>query len=285
MFDLISCVRDLHDLRLVALAAAICVLGCATLLLLLRRAEECRTAIRPIWLGLAAFSGGIGVWSTHFVAMLAYQSPMPMTFDLSQTLLSIGYIFMLWGGALYLLFPARTWPGAIGAGVMFAAGVAAMHYTGMMAIRLSAQIHIDIVPCVIGVVLAAVLFSLAFAVRVRAASRWQLPAALGLLVLGIVALHFTGMSAVSFTPDPRIVTPDSGIDRNWLIVSIVGVTCLLICVATLAVFLDRYLTDLRGLIDATMEGFVVVREGRIVQANDALCHLSGYSQSELTSQR
>ncbi|MFT3998326.1 MAG: EAL domain-containing protein, partial [Asticcacaulis sp.] len=54
---------------------------------------------------------------------------------------------------------------------------------------------------------------------------------------------------------------------------------------TLAVFLDRYLTDLRGLIDATMEGFVVVREGRIVQANDALCHLSGYSQSELTSQR
>ena len=88
MFRVLSCITDQHDLRLVALSACICALGCFTTVMLLARAQwtDQRWSLR--WQLSAALIFGCSVWSLHFVAMLAFQSGMPIAYDVDLTALS-----------------------------------------------------------------------------------------------------------------------------------------------------------------------------------------------------
>lgn len=285
MFRIIACIQGQHDPFLIALAAAICLLGSFTFFLLLRRAGECRQSLREGWLALAALAGGIGVWSTHFVAMLAYHSAPPISFTLWPTVLSVVFVVLVWWVALSSLF-FRAGPRAAAVlGLLMTAGVAWMHITGMAAIEIAAEISYDWPFYVAGTVSAAVWIVGAMVLRDRFKGPAQLVAPMLLMVLGIVMLHFSGMAAIRFEPDPTIVVAADGLHREWLILTITGATMLLICAAALAVVLDRYVTDLKGLIDAAFEGFMVVRAGVITQVNQSLCGLSGYSSAELVGCR
>ncbi|SCM79026.1 Uncharacterized signaling protein CC_0091 [uncultured Pleomorphomonas sp.] len=285
MFRIIACIQQQHDPRLVALAAGICLLGSFTFFLLLRRAGECRPGHREGWLALAAVAGGIGVWSTHFVAMLAYHSAPPLSFALWPTVFSVVFIVLVWWAALSSLFFRPGAKAATVLGLLVTFGIAWMHVTGMAAIEIAARVSYDWPVYAAGMAAAAILIAAAMAMRGRFEGAAQLAAPMLLMVLGIVTLHFSGMAAVRFEPDPTLVVADSGLHREWLTVTIAGATVLLVCAAALAVVLDRYVTDLKGLIDAAFEGFMIVRAGVITQVNQSLCELSGHGAAELVGRR
>src|SRR6202051_4373148 len=89
MLKIYSCIAYAHDLRLVGLAAFICVLASFAAINLLRHARKARGHMRGVWLAVSAISTGFGIWATHFIAMLAFTPGIPSGYNIMLTILSL----------------------------------------------------------------------------------------------------------------------------------------------------------------------------------------------------
>ena len=205
MYQVLNCLTTEHDWRLVALGGAICLLASAVAISLFHRAKASSGRSRVIWIALDAVVSGCGIWATHFIAMLAYDPGMAMGYNIAITLLSLVFAIGVTAVGLWIaLSELHKWAVAIG-GAVVGAGVAAMHYTGMMALEIPALIVWS--P---GIVLTSILFGSAFAalallVASRRESPGRMAAATVLLTVAIVSHHFTGMGAITLIPDPSLV--------------------------------------------------------------------------------
>lgn len=275
MFTVIACIVHQHDLRLVLLAALVWIVGSFTLFLLLKRSTECVETRRRLWLAVASLAAGIGVWTTHFIAMLAYDGPLPFSFDPGLTFASVMLAVACFWGALLAAGRRFAVTRSLVAGLVAGAGVAAMHFTGMAAIVAPAVVRYDWAAIAIAFALTGLAFGAAFAAfgRLRGRARIVLPALLA--ILGVVTLHFTAMSATTLAPDPTRTVPEGFATAAWLVPAIVAAALGLIALVLAGAFLDRTLTDLRGLADAAIEGLAIVSDGRIVEANTRLADLLG----------
>ncbi len=281
MFRVIECIWVQHDLRLVMLAALVWILGSAALFLLLKRSTDCVEERRRSWLAVAAVAAGVGVWATHFIGMLAYQGTMPLRFDPGLTAISaIFAVLCFW--LAFLIAGRRFAIGrSMGAGITAAGGVAAMHFTGMAAIIAPAIIRYDWGMIAYAFAVVAISFWLAFTLfgRLEGVLRILVPSVFA--VLGVVALHYTAMTATVLAPLPGFPLPVTTTGDGWLIIAIVAAAVGLTILALVGAFLDRLLTDLRGLADATLEGLAISNRGRIVEANEQLAELLGVDPSDL----
>lgn len=283
MFRVLECVALEHDRLTVLLAALIWGIGSLAFFLALARAQECSAERRNGWLAVGGLAGGLGVWATHFVAMLAYDGGVAIGFDPALTALSAGIAvagFWLALRALDDLGPR----GCLAAAAVATAGVGVMHFTGMAAMRTAARIDYDVAPILVGGLIAFGLFALAFQVFAWG-SGWRGVAGGAILaVLSVCALHFTAMSATVLVPDPTLPQPVGALSRDWLIGAVAGASAVLILLTVAATIIDRYLTDLRGLAQATLEGLVILRDDRILEANDRFAALIGIEAELLAGQ-
>jgi len=281
MFSVIACIRDDHDIRLIFVAAFICLMGSLATMLLFARAQECRSHQRRYWITAAAFASGIGIWATHFIAMLAYQGSIPISYTVSPTVLSMVFAIL---GSWLAISVAFEWDNSISfafGGVLMACGIGAMHFTGMQAIETSAKLSYSLprigASVAIGVVFAALAF-LAFR-RLHRVGRIVIGALL--LVLAICSLHFTAMSGVTLTLEADLPTEALAIDRSILASIVLAAATALILASLGAIFIDRHLTDLRGFANASLEGLLVLRDGRIIDANERFFTISGWSTQQV----
>lgn len=191
-------------------AYLIACLGSALGLLSSERARNATGTSRNWWLTLAAVSiGGLGIWGMHFTAMLGTWMGATVGYDIPITLLSMVVAIVVVGIGLFLVHKyssdgdERLWPLAAG-GLVTGLGVAAMHYTGMSAIVISAEITYE---------LATVLLSIAIAVVAATAALWFTRKVSGpLAVLGaslvmglaVTGMHYTGMRAMSMAHDHSV---------------------------------------------------------------------------------
>ncbi|HSF94929.1 MAG TPA: MHYT domain-containing protein [Thermohalobaculum sp.] len=187
-----------YDPLLVTAAVLVAVMASFTGLRLASGLSPLDHVQRKSQISMAAVALGGGIWSTHFVAMLALRLPVPVFYDALTTLASALIAILLAGGALLLLhFGARTASRVAAAGVLMGTGIVAMHYTGMAGIE----------GC--GTVFAApgylVSTALAIALSIAALRLAYGRRTLGTLVLGgaaygagIVAMHFSAMYWTSF---------------------------------------------------------------------------------------
>ncbi|PZU89270.1 MAG: bifunctional diguanylate cyclase/phosphodiesterase [Shinella sp.] len=281
MFTVLECVTVQHDRLTVVLAASIALAGMLAFFLLLVRADECNEERRRSWIAIAAFAGGLSVWATHFVAMLAYRGGMPIEFQLWWTSLSaVAVVLGFWAAlrGLHLSGRAVTVPIAL----IITLSVAAMHFIGMAGLNVAATIRYDWTPILIGSLVAWLLFIGAFWSfrHMRTSLRVILSAVFA--ILAICALHFTAVSATTLIPDPNLAEPmGHGLGRLWLIGVVSVVTFSVAVVTVVAVFIDRYLTDLKGFADSTLDGLAIVRDGRVVEVNSRLVALLGKTEEEI----
>jgi diguanylate cyclase (GGDEF)-like protein len=205
MYQVLNCLTTEHDWRLVALGGAICLLASAVAISLFHRAKASSGRSRAIWIALDAAVSGCGIWATHFIAMQAYDPGMTMGFNVAITLLSLVFAIGVTAAGLWIaLSELHKWGVAIG-GAVVGGGVAAMHYTGMMALQIPALVIWS--P---GIVLASILFGSVFAalallVASQRENTGRTAAASVLLTVAIVSHHFTGMGAITLIPDPSLV--------------------------------------------------------------------------------
>ncbi|OAP43269.1 diguanylate cyclase [Sinorhizobium glycinis] len=284
MFSVIECISDRHDWRLVLVAAVVCLAGCAATMLLLQRAERSEGLQRHLWTAACSFACGVGVWSTHFIAMLAYDGGLPIGYDASGTLFSvfvavtaswIAFATALVGTSRYA-FP--------GAGIFLGLGIAAMHVTGMRAIETQGRIAFDPEMSFAAVLFGPLIAAFALHAFHALGGARKLVASTLLLVLAICVLHFTSMSGVTLVPDPSVAAADA-FDPVWLAGVVVVASTTLILTAMGALFIDRHLTDLRGLANASLEGMVIVCNGRIIDANERFVSLCGAKAADLVGRR
>lgn len=116
MLRVYSCIVYEHDLGLVLVAGLICLLASLTSFAILERVRT-GGARKAAWLLLAGFVAGTGIWSTHFVAMLAYQPNLPIGYDLNRTLLSVATAILITGAGLFVATRPARWV-ALPAGAM-----------------------------------------------------------------------------------------------------------------------------------------------------------------------
>jgi NO-binding membrane sensor protein with MHYT domain len=100
MLKIYSCIVTGHDLQLVAVAAFICALASFAAVNVLHHVLRSQRPMRRIWLGVAAVATGFGIWATHFIAMLAFRSSLPISYDVGLTLLSLAAAIGLTGVGL-----------------------------------------------------------------------------------------------------------------------------------------------------------------------------------------
>jgi len=238
MVRVLGCVFEQHDLRLVALAAVLCLFACATALTMLTRARAAgRGRPRLLWLAGAGAVAGCGIWATHFVAMLAYRMGLPVGFDTGLTILSALIAMTLCGLGFTLAVRVN---GAVG-GMLTGGAIAAMHYTGMAAVRLPAQVVWDEAYVNASVLIGVSLSGLAlhFAVRRRGVHNYGIAA--GLFALAIVGLHFTAMSAVHFVPDGSVAAWPLDMDPFTLAVAVAACAAFIVSQGMVVAVLDRHL--------------------------------------------
>jgi signal transduction histidine kinase/ActR/RegA family two-component response regulator len=253
MLSVLTCIFVQHDLRLVVVAALICATACcAAFGFHLRSLRASASPTRLAWMGLTGLVAGSGVWATHFVAMLAYLPDVPIAYAIPGSVLSLAtaIVGMGLGFAMPVFQPGRA--AALVGGVTTGASVAAMHFMGIAAMRTQARFEWDA-----GFVIASVLIGAAGAAgafyartRLRGRAEWLAPA-LG-LVLAIVGLHFTAMTAVTLVPDPALAFPEHLIGRGTLALATVAMAVLIFAAAASLIWMERVgrRSTLSGLRDA-----------------------------------
>jgi signal transduction histidine kinase len=244
MLRLYACVTEDHDLRLVVLAGAICLFATFTALSLLRRVlASTESRSRQGWLIGAAVVCGSGVWATHFVAMLAFNAYLPVSYDVPLTMLSIaiaiGVSYV--GLAVVTAGENRGELVALG-GAVVGAAVGSMHYVGMSAMQAPADFHWDAGGVAASLLIGTGMASLALVMALRRRDGWNRLGAAGLLTLGICGLHFTAMASLQLQPDPQIVLIDDGsMELEWLAIAIACVTTVILACGLAGAVVDQRL--------------------------------------------
>jgi signal transduction histidine kinase/CheY-like chemotaxis protein/HPt (histidine-containing phosphotransfer) domain-containing protein len=236
MLKVIGCITQQHDLRLVALAGLLCFFASATAMSMIGRARVAAHRIRLIWLGAAGLVAGCGIWATHFVAMLAYQPGMPMGYDASLTVLS-ALIAIVLSAVGYWIALKRPMAGGAVAG----AAIGAMHYVGMAAVRMPADTIWNPQFVVASIMIGVGLMAVAMRVVIRSNSTRGVLAGAGLFTIAIVAMHFTGMTAVTFRPDPLIAAPQALVAPLTLAIAIAAIAFLIVALGLVGSLVDNHL--------------------------------------------
>jgi len=215
-----------YDPTLVALSIVIASLAAYAVLGLAGRisAAETRLAKRA-WLTAGAVTMGVGVWSMHFIGMLAFRLPVRVHYDVGITLASMAPAMLAGAIMLHVISQART-SGAnlVLGGALMGAGIGVMHYTGMAAMRMDAVMRYDPVLFVVSVVVAVVLAITALytkfvVARQHDSVRRQWWIKLGAaLVMGcaVAGMHYTGMAASYVFPGSGSAPAGAGLDPTFL---------------------------------------------------------------------
>lgn len=285
MFAVIACIRDAHDWRLILAAAIVCAIGSLATMLLFSRAQAFQGDQRGHWITAAAFASGTGIWATHFVAMLAYDGGMPVSYDPSLTVLSVVVAILSSWIAIAIAFKGQSAFSFVTGGLIMALGIAAMHFTGMQALEAPANLTYAHSGIIAAVAISAVFGMLSFLSYHRLHGGWRIAIAALLLVLSICSLHFIAMSSITLIPDPTRNVPALSIDRSVLAAFVTAASMGLILVALGAVFVDRRLTDLHGIANASLEGLLIIRDGHIIEANDRFMEISGWKEQQVIGAR
>jgi PAS domain S-box-containing protein len=211
------------------------------------RVRSVSGAMRPGWVVAGGMVMGLGIWSMHFVGMLAFHLSVPIQYDVPLMLLSMAVAIAASFLALIVIsgarFGLRT---VVPASVIMGAAIAGMHYIGMSSMRMGAAVtytaSIVVLSVVIAIVASLAALWLAFRFRSDLTGRGILLKILGAVVAGtaIAGMHYTGMAAARF--DFQEAVARSG---NYIIASsdlgetVVESIVLIILLALIAAAIDR----------------------------------------------
>ncbi|MEK6422486.1 MAG: EAL domain-containing protein [Burkholderia gladioli] len=249
-----------YNFLLVAVSFAVATLASYTALDLTSRITLLgRSPVRHAWLAGGAVAMGTGIWSMHFIAMLAFTLPIPLGYDIVDTAYSLALAIVVSCLALYYTTHNNTNRLDLAvSGTLMGGCVAGMHYTGMAAMHMQPGIHYQpgwlAASLVIAVAASIAALSIARTLRNdqrQSAVRARIGAAL-VMAVGISGMHYAGMAAAEF-PLGSVCGAASGIDSAWLATTVSLFTVVILVVTLLLSRIDarntrlsRAVTNLNG---------------------------------------
>jgi two-component system, sensor histidine kinase and response regulator len=299
-----SVLAGFYDYRLVVLSVLIAMLAAYAALDFAGRVTAARGGAQLAWLAGGATAMGIGIWSMHYLGMLAFILPIPVLYDWPTVLASL--LAAILASAIPLFVVSRRkmgpWQALTGA-VFMGAGIATMHYLGMEAMRLAAMCSYSTPLVGISVVLAVVISLAAlwitFQLREeRLVVGWR--KLCGAVVMGsaIPVMHYTAMAAASFTPSA--IAPDLSHAVGVSALGTAGITIVTLMILGLSVLtavVDRRFSAqdaelessegrFRLIINTALDAVITIgAEGQVTGWNPEAERTFGWSAEETSGQR
>jgi len=225
-----------HNLNLVILSIGIAIVASYTALDLVAQVKTTSGWRIALWLIGGSLAMGIGIWSMHFIGILAYRLPVPVSYNFPIVGVSMLLAVFASAGALFLVIQELSWLKLATGSIFMGLGIVAMHYTGMQAMRLAATPLYS---------LKNVTFSIAVAIGVSFTALWlayhqtktiaqgtirKLASAV-VMGIAIAGMHYTAMASVKFELDKSTFLSAAQPDNSTLAVSI-GVATLILLALT-----------------------------------------------------
>ncbi|WP_244289346.1 putative bifunctional diguanylate cyclase/phosphodiesterase [Burkholderia puraquae] len=221
------------------LAALLCGGGSWVTARLFQRTVNTAGTQRLGWQVLTAISAGVAIWCTHFIAMLGFEAGAPVHFNLPLTLVSL--LIAVGGSTIgFALTTCRTVRAAPAlGGATVGVAIVLMHYTGMLAWRVEGIVSWDVGYLIASVFLSITLAALALHLALRP-SPHAVNQMAGVLSLAILALHFTGMSALRITPLTLdgAWTDASTLRPLALALAVAGTSLVIVCTGLVSYLID-----------------------------------------------
>ncbi|QXI36534.1 putative bifunctional diguanylate cyclase/phosphodiesterase [Pseudomonas xantholysinigenes] len=258
-----------YSSSLVLISLCVAILASYTALDLTGRIATAKGRAVYLWMAGGAFAMGIGIWSMHFIGMLAFSLPIELGYDAVLTALSLLIAVASSGFALWLVSQPKLplLQLAFGALIM-GTGIACMHYMGMAALRMQPGIDYD--PTLFGASLAIAVGASAAALWIAFRLRQHTPyvrqirgVAAVVMGIAIVGMHYTGMAAANFPEGSFCGALTTGLAGDGL--------DYLVLITTLAVLSVALLTSV---LDARLEARTAELARSLTLANQELTQLA-----------
>ena len=235
---LAAIMQGTYNIWLVATSCLVAVAASFAALQLGGRVGSARGRAVWAWLAGGSVAMGLGIWSMHFIAMLAFHLPIAIKYDTGITLLSAVPAILCSAIVLALVRHGGLNGGRLTiAATLLGIGIAAMHYSGMAAIRISPAISyqptVFIASIAVAITVAYVALRLAFSLSGTAPPAIKAMAALS-MGAAIAAMHYTGMAAARFAPDAICTVAPGSMGNTWL-AAIIALNTGLILIATIVI--------------------------------------------------
>jgi NO-binding membrane sensor protein with MHYT domain len=229
-------VTGTYDPYLVTLSILVAAFASYTALGLGGHVAAARGLARRAWLVAAAITMGGGIWSMHFVAMLAFMMPIPMSYDTGLTTLSLMVAIFVTGGSFYVISrKSASPPRLIFSGIFMGLCIIAMHYTGMAAMRGHAELSYDPLYVALSVVIAIGASTAALWLAFRTTDLGQKLVAAVVMGLAISGMHYAAMLGTAFTAHTPFDEPqgNASLDQTTLALAVAGITFVILALASI----------------------------------------------------
>ncbi len=198
---------------------------------------------RQIWLATGGVCLGLGIWAMHFVGMLAFALPCSSSYDFLQTMVSTIPGMLVSMLALNTISHRQISPLRLGTGgLLLGAGIGAMHYSGMAAMRLDGIIRYDLKLFLLSIVVAVLLATLALWIKFRLLAwriRSHVPPAI-VMGLAVAGMHYTAMAAANFIRDGSAGNLGVQLSPKLLAAVVLVVTSVIIVITIVATYVEKH---------------------------------------------
>lgn len=195
-----------YSLWMVGVSYLLAVLGCFTAMAILHMTRKVEGELRSIGILLGSVTMGVAIWSMHYTGMLSYNMTMEHHYDIGLTIIS-GMVAMLFSLAVFFILTHESfkYQDVLLAAPLLGAGVAGMHYTGMAAMDMAADIYYDPILFAVSIGIAILASGAAMCLmhlttqmqRFRRSGQIVAAMVMGVAVCG---MHYTGMAATVLLP-------------------------------------------------------------------------------------
>lgn len=258
-----------YDSLLVLFSLAVAILASYTTMVVASRIATSSGRPARWWLAGGACTMGIGIWSMHFIGMLAFDLPIDLGYDLLITLLSLLFAVSASAVALWIVTQeALTHRLLVAGALVMGGGVAGMHYTGMASMRMMPGIIYDTTLFGLSVLVAicgsAVAIWCKFVLRRRFAKATQFRILAAIVMgLAIAGMHYIGMAAANFPANSICGAAQGGVHTHWLALAIIFAVLAVLAIALIVSVLDQ-----------RMESRTALLAKELAQANQELTYLA-----------
>ncbi|TCG05761.1 bifunctional diguanylate cyclase/phosphodiesterase [Paraburkholderia steynii] len=245
--------QSTYHLGLVVVSLAVATLASYTALDLAGRISTMASArLRHLWLAGGAAAMGTGIWSMHFIGMLAFSLPIPLGYDFAITSYSLIIAMIVSYFALVQVArPTLSARRLVTGGLLMGFGIAGMHYTGMAAMQMQPGIHYrpGLFAASVAIAIAASMAALWIAHTLRDSRQYRVLikriGAACVMGVAITGMHYTGMAAADFLPG-SVCGAARGVNAQWLATTIILFTFVILIVTLILSRFDAHTTFLAG---------------------------------------
>ena len=285
-----------YNLPLVILSIIVAIFSSFVALDISSRLKASQDSASARWIFSGAFVLGLGIWSMHFIAMLAFHLSVEVTYSVAMVIISIIPALISCGIAFYIISkPLINRIHLIMGAFFIGTGIISMHFLGMEAMQMGASIEYDLLlwslSALIAFATSLVALYLLFNLRDVSGFQWKKLFSAILMGVAISGMHYTGMSAAMFQPVHHLAnTSGSSVDSTFLAYGI-GIGMLMVLVlAFFSVRLDRRLQaqsdesdkKFQSVIESAKDAIIVTdKHGTILQWNQGAQLLFGYEEGKV----